>query len=120
MEPGGPRQVLERAAKPTPNAPRIAQASLVLGLLGIALGVFVAASAELDSLAPFSKAEVVPYVLGALGMLGAIVSLVVEKRYKLGAAAFVCGAGAILIGVILLYVLFALVVAIVVGAVASQ
>ena len=112
---------IERAAQP-PSA-RIAQASLVLGLLGIALGLFVGASRWVEPLQVFHSVRVVPYVLGGASMLTAIVSIVIEKRYRFAGVAFATGVGAVLISASFVYMSIAsgalLVLAVIVAVIAG-
>lgn len=102
------------------NSPRIAQISLVFGLVGVAFGLFVGGSDVIEALEIFKKVQIAPYVLGGISMLAAIVSLVIEKQYKFGAVAFASGAGAVLIGLILVYVMIAIFAVLLIGVFSNQ
>jgi hypothetical protein len=53
-------------APPTPAAPKHARAALAVGLLGVMVGVFVGLGEWMPDLEFMTRAESVPYVLGAV------------------------------------------------------
>jgi hypothetical protein len=103
-----------------PAKATLARAALGIGLVGAAIGLFVGLGQWMNALGFMRQAEPIPYALGAVAMLLAIVSLIVERRYRLGAWALLSGAAAALIVPAFLYAVLVLVAVVIVAALTSS